>query len=130
MLSRYWLRGRRGSGGRRDGEDRSVYIDRYSKAETALILWLVGASLMDLLLTLIHLVAGGEEANGLMAWFLAHGGMWAFAAAKLTLTGTAAFFLILHVRFRGTLPALFALGSMYLFVLGYHVVAAMDRGAL
>ncbi|MEM6289474.1 MAG: hypothetical protein AAF845_20210, partial [Bacteroidota bacterium] len=39
MFSRYWLRGRRRSGGRRPGEDENVYVDRYYRTETLALLW-------------------------------------------------------------------------------------------
>ena len=70
MMSRYWLRGRRGRGGRRDGDDPHVYVDRYTRMETAVILWLLFASLTDLGLTLLHISDGGGEANPIMNWFL------------------------------------------------------------
>ncbi len=127
MLSRYWLRGRRRQAGRRGGDTQHVYVDRYTKAETCLILWLVSASVADLALTLLHLHQGGAEANPIMDWFLARGGMPAFAAAKLGLTALPGVFLLLHVRFRGTKLALWGLAAMYAALLGYHAIAAWDR---
>lgn len=126
ILSRFWLRGQR-RGGRREGETASIYVDRYSQEETCLILWIGGAALADLVLTLLHLAAGGGEANPVMDWFLAHGGPAAFAAAKILMTSLAALYLLLHARFRGTRPGLWGLSVMYVAVMGYHVVAYLDR---
>lgn len=126
MLSRYWLVGRR-RGGRRDGEDRGIYVDRYTREETVLVLWIGCSAVLDLVLTLVHLAAGGEEANPLMAWFLEVGGVAAFGSAKLLMTGGAALFLLWHVRFRGTRAALWGLGALYAGVMGYHLVAFLDR---
>lgn len=130
ILSRYWLRGRRRQAGRRAEDSPHVYVDRYSKAETVLIAWLLFSSAADLLLTLLHLSQGGTEANPIMDWFLIRGGTGAFIAAKLGLTAIPGLFLLLHVRFRGTRIALLGLGAMYGVLLAYHAVAAWDRGAL
>ncbi|MEM8710256.1 MAG: DUF5658 family protein [Planctomycetota bacterium] len=130
MLSRYWLRGRRRQAGRRAGDVAHVYVDRYTRAETLLITWLLISSAADLALTLLHLSQGGTEANPIMDWFLVRGGTAAFVAAKLGLTAIPGLFLLLHVRFRGTRIALVGLGAMYGVLLAYHAVAAWDRGAL
>jgi hypothetical protein len=127
MLSRYWLRGRRRQAGRRDGDNQRVYVDRYRRIEVAVVAWLVVASLADLGLTLLHLQAGGTEANPIMDWFLIQGGVPAFAAAKLFLTAVPVLFLLLHARFRGTWPALLGLSAMYVALMGYHALAAWDR---
>lgn len=127
MLSRYWLRGRRKRSGRRSADNPHVYVDRYTRTETSLILWLVFASVADLALTLLHLSQGGTEANPVMDWFLVHGGTAAFVAAKLGLTALPALFLLIHARFRGTRPALVGLAAMYGALLAYHAVAAWDR---
>lgn len=127
MLSRYWLRGRRRQAGRRDGDNRHVYVDRYTRAEVAVVLWLVAASLADLGLTLLHIRGGGAEANPIMDWFLSLGGAPAFACAKVVMTAIPVLFLLLHARFRGTWPALLGLSVMYAALLVYHAVAAWDR---
>lgn len=126
ILSRYWWTGRRRAG-RRDGELQNVYVDRYSRIETLLFLWLLGASILDLVLTLVHIRAGGGEANPLMDRCLDAGGVPLFVSAKLGLTAVASFFLLLHARFPIARVSLFALGSIYACVLGYHVLAILDR---
>ncbi|MEM6569485.1 MAG: DUF5658 family protein [Planctomycetota bacterium] len=127
MFSRYWLRGRRRSGGRRPGEGENVYVDRYSRTETLALLWLATASVLDLVLTLAHIDAGGGEANPVMGWFLTRFGTAGFVAAKLGITFAAGLFLLLHCRFRGSFRGLCLLGVMYAGVLGYHFVAILDR---
>lgn len=126
MISRYWLRGRR-HGGRRSGETESVYVDRYRAGEVLLVAWLAAASAADLGLTILHLAEGGTEANPVMKWFLDAGGLSAFAAAKVLLTLGAAVFLLIHARFRITRPALWGLAVMYAALMGFHVVAYLDR---
>lgn len=128
IFSRYWLRGRR-RGGRRDGETAGIYVDRYTRAETMLSIWLVVGALLDLVLTIVHLRAGGAEANPIMDWFLQQGGEPAFVAAKVFAALPATLFLLLHVRFRGAFVGLVGLGVMYMALVAYHVLAAVDRGA-
>ncbi len=127
MFSRYWLRGRRRQAGRRDADNRHVYVDRYTRTEWVVVVWLVVASLADLGLTLLHLQAGGGEANPIMDWFLGIGGIPAFACAKVFMTAAPVLFLLVHARFRGTWPALLGLSAMYVALMGYHAVAAWDR---
>jgi len=126
MISRYWLHGRR-RGGRRDGERQGIYVDRYTRLEGGLILWIAVAALADLGLTLLHLSQGGEEANPLMAWFLEAGGVLAFTTVKLLMNAGAALFLLWHVRFRGTQIALWGVGALYAGLMLYHVYAYLDR---
>ena len=102
-------------------------MDRYTRVETAVVAWLLVASLADLGLTLWHISGGGGEANPIMDWFLMRCGATGFALAKVALTMVPALFLLLHTRFRGTWPALVGLAVMYACVLGYHVIAAWDR---
>jgi hypothetical protein len=126
MLSRYWLGGRR-LGGRRGEEKGSIYVDRYTREEVALVAWIGVTAVLDLLLTLRHLAVGGEEANPVMRLALEGGGPGLFAAIKLLMTFSAALFLLLHVRFRGTRAALWGLALLYGAVMLYHAVAFLDR---
>jgi len=99
LLSRYWFVGRR-RGGRRADESENIYVDRYTALELFLILGILVLSLLDMVFTLIHLEAGGTEANPLMAWTLAWGGNPAFTSVKLVSTLLGLFVLLIHVRFR------------------------------
>ena len=112
------------------GDDQHVYVDRYTRDEVTLLVWLTCASVADLGLTLVHLQQGGGEANPIMDWFLVHGGTAAFVAAKLSLTAIPALFLLIHARFRGTRLALYGLAGMYALLMVYHAIAAWDRMAV
>jgi hypothetical protein len=106
-------------------------VDRYTGPEYVLVLWIAGAAVADLALTLLHLAQGGEEANPVMAWFLEVGGVPAFTAAKATMTAGAGLFLLWHIRFRGTRLALWGISALYAGVMAYHLHAILDRqGAL
>jgi hypothetical protein len=118
-LSTYWLRGRRRRG-RREGEDRNIYVDRYGPWEWAAALALVGLCLADLLMTLDVLRQGGEEANPVMRWALDQG-VPVFAGLKLGVTLLGALVLLLRVRFRGMRAALGILLGLYLALIGYHL---------
>jgi hypothetical protein len=122
MLSSYWLTGRR-RGGRRVGEARSVYVDRYSPFEISVVLAILLLAVLDLVLTLVHLGRGGTEGNPIMAWMLEVGGEGLFVAAKLGVTIAGLAFLLLHVRFRRVLGFLALALAMYVGVLGMHVIA-------
>ncbi len=128
-LSRYWLRGGRRAG-RRDDELQCIYVDRYSPLEASLFVALVTLSLTDLILTLVHVNAGGAEANPVMAWFLAQGGAPGFSVAKLILTLGGALVLLVHIRFPGVRRILTGLVGVYLALIIYHGYVAWDRAQL
>jgi len=98
-FSRYMFFGRR-RGGRRVSEAVNIYVDRYSKQEWILALGVVILSMIDLVFTLVHLDAGGREANPVMAWFLDWGGVDAFTVAKTLFTLIGVCVLLLHARFQ------------------------------
>jgi len=127
LFSRFWLRGRR-RGARRDGEGENVYVDRYRRAEWALVAGILLLSALDLLFTLVHLSAGGEEANPAMAWLLAHG-RGVFGAVKMATTMLGLFVLLLHVRFRRVRGLLLGALVLYGALMGWHLVVAVTRGA-
>ena len=119
MFSRYWLTGRR-RGGRRDGERTGIYVDRYTAAEWTQALGLLAFSIADMILTLIYIEQGGEEANPIMAAALAMGTP-VFVVAKVGLTALGSLFLLTHIRFVWVRRALWMLLGLYLALLGYHV---------
>ncbi|MHC4955981.1 MAG: DUF5658 family protein [Planctomycetota bacterium] len=98
LLSRYHFFGRR-KGGRRNTETRNQYVDRYTTREWALTGAIFALSMLDLVFTLIHLDAGGREANPVMDWFLQWGGTDAFTLAKCSFTVVGLLVLLVHVRF-------------------------------
>jgi hypothetical protein len=102
-------------------------VDRPARAE---VVWAALLGLLcglDLVLTLGHLEAGGGEANPLMAGVLASAGRSGFVAAKLVAALPAAFFLLLHARFRGVMRALQVLVVVYGGVMLWHGVVVVDR---
>ncbi|MCA8956636.1 MAG: hypothetical protein KDC87_11225 [Planctomycetes bacterium] len=127
-LSRYTFVGRR-RGGRRDGERARIYVDRRTPTELLLGGAIVLLSGVDLVLTLLHLQGGGDEANPAMAWALAAGGEGGFAWSKVLATGFGALVLLLHSRFPRVRGIMFALVVVYLGVMVWHAVVAFDRAA-
>src|SRR5690242_4493556 len=83
-ISRWWLTGRR-RGGRREGEQRNVFVDRYGGWEWAAAVALLLLCIADLVMTLDVLRRGGSEANPIMRWALDLG-VPVFVALKLGLT--------------------------------------------
>jgi len=73
--------GRR-TGFRRAGEGRHGYVDGLARRTVALTLLVVVGSVLDAILTLLHLEDGGSEANPLMHVALTHGPT-AFVVLKL-----------------------------------------------
>lgn len=125
-LSRHWLTGRRTSG-RRDGEARNLYVDRYTRREWLLVFGILVLSLLDMSFTLLHLRAGGTEANPLMAWVLAEGGHDLFRAVKVVSTLVGLFVLLLHIRFRRVKALLTFAFALYAGVFLFHVYLAWVR---
>lgn len=124
MLSRYWLRGRR-RGGRRDGETADIYVDRYSRAEWLSILGMLTLTVIDWAWTWAHLRRGVGEANPIMAWAYESGGIAAFTALKLGITGLCVFFLLLHARFRRTRSLLPIVLGIYLILMLVHAATEL-----
>ncbi|MHC4339544.1 MAG: DUF5658 family protein [Planctomycetota bacterium] len=126
VLSRYWFVGRR-RGGRRAGESDNIYVDRYTGLELFLILGILVLSLLDMVFTLIHLEAGGTEANPLMAWTLAWGGNPAFTSVKLVSTLLGLFVLLIHVRFRRVKTLLGLAFALYAGIFLFHTYLSLVR---
>jgi hypothetical protein len=118
-ISRWWLVGRR-RGGRRDGEQRNIFVDRYSGWEWAAAVALLLLCIADLVMTLDVLQHGGSEANPIMRWALDLG-VPVFVALKLGLTLLGALVLLIRVRFRGMRAALVGLVVLYVALIGYHL---------
>ena len=82
------------------------------------------SSILDALLTLLHLEDGGSEANPLMHLALAYGPT-AFVALKLSLTGGAVWWLAAHQHFPLADRSLHGLTLGYGGVLIYHLLLAL-----
>jgi len=118
-ISRYWLIGRR-RGGRRDSERTNIYVDRYTTGEWLLVVGVLLLSLADLLFTIRHVSAGGEEANPVMAWAMQWGDL-GFAAIKMGITVAGLLILLLHARFRKVRALMNFAVVLYSALLGYHL---------
>ena len=128
FVSKYWLIGRR-KAGRRDDEAQNVYVDRYSTAEWVLVIGILVLSVLDMVFTILHLNAGGTEANPVMAWALEWGGQRAFEMVKLASTFLGLFVLLVHVRFRRVKTLLAFAFAVYASVFVFHLYLIWLRSA-
>ena len=120
VITKFWLSGRR-RGGRRDGETANIYVDQYERSEIFLVAGVLILSLLDMVFTIVHLNAGGTEANPAMAWILAVGGQQLFIVVKTASTFIGVFVLLVHVRFRRVRPLLTFAFLMYLAIFAFHL---------
>jgi len=126
VFSRHWLTGRRRDG-RRTGERDNIYVDRYGLWDWVLVVGVLSLSLLDMVFTLIHLNAGGTEANPVMAWALAWGGHGAFKAVKIFTTVAGLLVLLVHVRFRRVRTLLSIAFLVYAGVFVFHLYLSWMR---
>jgi len=123
-FSRWWLVGRR-RGGRRGVESDGIYVDRYRPGEWVLVLGILVLSIADMVLTLLYIQAGGEEANPIMAWALSHG-RHAFAFAKMGITSMGIVVLLVHIRFTRVRRCVQAIFVAYCVLMLYHTLLRID----
>ncbi|MCK6459269.1 MAG: DUF5658 family protein [Planctomycetes bacterium] len=128
IFSRHWLVGKRKTG-RREGEAANIYVDRYGVLDWVLVLGVLGLSLLDMVFTLIHLEAGGTEANPVMAWALEWGGHGGFKAVKIATTIIGLLVLLVHVRFRRVRALLSVAFLVYAGVFAFHIYLTWMRMA-
>jgi len=79
--------------------------------------------------TLLHLDAGGTEANPVMAWALEWGGHGAFKAVKIATTILGLVVLLVHVRFRRVRTLLTVAFLVYSGVFAFHIYLIWMRMA-
>jgi hypothetical protein len=113
-------RGRR-HGFRRAGEAHRVYVDHLSRRTVMLALLCMGGSVLDALLTLLHLAEGASEANLAMHLALTHSAAL-FLALKLSITGVSAWWLAAHQHLPLAQRGLYGLALGYGVVLGYQLL--------
>jgi hypothetical protein len=77
-------------------------------------------SILDAVLTLLHLQDGGTEANPLMHLALTQGPT-VFVTCKLSITGVVVWFLAVHQQFPLAARGLHGLALGYGVVLAYHL---------
>jgi hypothetical protein len=117
VLSRHWLVGRR-RGGRRIGEATNIYVDKYTIFEWLLVIAIFVLCLSDLVLTIMHISAGAQEANPIMGFAWREGGNLGFSLTKMGITIGCLFVLLIHIRFR---PVPFLCGFVFLLYAGVFV---------
>jgi hypothetical protein len=111
--------GGRRKGFRRAGEAYRVYVDCPSQDAVLLLSFVLGASVLDALLTLVFIQHGGGEANPFMYFVLSHGQM-PFMGIKMALTGLGAWFLVAHQYFPMAYRGLLMLAGGYMGILLMH----------
>jgi hypothetical protein len=116
--------GRR-KGFRRAGEAHRTYVDCPSQRVVALLLIVVGASVLDALCTLLLIQRGGDEANPFMALVLNHGETL-FVGIKMALTAIGAWLLAVHQHFPLAYKGLHVLAAGYVALLLTHAVLLLS----
>ena len=119
LFSRYMLRGQRASG-RRAGEQRNHYVDRYHPADLALSGAILVLNILDAWFTLNYLGKGGSEANPIARFLMEQGTGW-FVFSKAVVVALCILFLMMHKTFQFVRPALWALFGFYALLLVYHL---------
>jgi hypothetical protein len=89
------------------------------------LFFVVGASVLDALLTLFFLQNGGSEANPFMSLVLSHG-QTPFMGIKMALTGIGAWFLAAHQYFPMAYRGLLVLAGGYIGILLIHAVILLS----
>lgn len=118
------VRGRR-KGFRRAGEASRAYVDCPSQRTVALLFFVLGASALDALCTLLFIQRGGHEANPFMVLLLSHGEA-PFVGVKMALTGLGAWLLAAHQGFPLASKGLHALAGGYMGLLLIHAVILLS----
>jgi hypothetical protein len=104
---------------RRSGEAYRAYVDRPSGNVVLLLSFVLGASLLDALLTLLFIQKGGGEANPFMSYML-HLGQTPFIGVKVAFTGLGAWLLVAHEYFPLAYRGLLWMAGTYAGVLLVH----------
>jgi hypothetical protein len=90
-----------------------------------LLLFVLGASALDALCTLVFLQRGGQEANPFMAFALSYGHT-SFVGLKMALTGISGWFLVAHHYFPMAYRGLLGMAGGYTALLFLHVVLLLS----
>jgi hypothetical protein len=110
---------------RRAGETSHAYVDCPSQHAVVLLFFVLGASVLDALCTLLFLQRGGQEANPVMALVLSYGHT-PFVGIKMALTGIGAWFLVAHYYYPMAYKGLLGLAGGYIGLLLLHAVMLMS----
>jgi hypothetical protein len=110
---------------RRAGEASHVYVDCVCRRAVVLLFFVLGASALDALCTLLFLQRGGQEANPFMALVLSYG-QTPFVGLKMAFTGIGAWFLVAHYYFPMAYRGLLGLAGGYIGLLVLHAVILLS----
>jgi len=119
-LSRFTVRGRRGSFRRENDRRKGGYVDRYGPGLLFLLVLILGLNVLDALLTMMILNDGGSEINPVVCSAIQLYGdrfwVWKFAMVSVPLI-----LLCLHSKFRLVMPVLWGIGAIYITVVLFQV---------
>ncbi len=120
-LSRFILRGRRGSFRRGDDQRTGGYVDRYGPRLLFLVVLILGLNVLDAFLTMMILEDGGWEMNPVVRSAIQLYGdrFWVW---KIVTVSVPVILLCLHSKFRRVTPVLFGIGAIYLAAVLYQVL--------
>jgi hypothetical protein len=110
---------------RRAGEAASAYADCPSRRAVVLLFFVLGASALDALCTLLFIQRGGQEANPFMALVLSYG-QTPFVGIKMALTGIGAWLLVAHHYFPMAYRGLLGLAGGYIGLLLLHAAILLS----
>src|SRR5262245_30762316 len=110
---------------RRAGEASHAYTDCASRRAVVLLFFVLGASALDALCTLLFLQRGGQEANPFMALVLSFG-QTPFVGLKMALTGIGAWLLVVHYYFPMAYRGLLVLAGGYMGILLMHAIILLS----
>jgi Domain of unknown function (DUF5658) len=110
---------------RRAGEASHAYVDCPSQRAVVLLFFVLGASALDALCTLLFLQRGGQEANPFMSLVLNYG-QTSFVGIKMALTGIGAWLLVAHHYFPMAYRGLLGLAGGYIGLLFLHAVLLLS----
>lgn len=127
--------GQRMQNRRADEQRRSYFVDRFSSAAFIVVLMLVIASIVDAVLTIQLLEAGGTEINPLMDRLIQHGVLPFFLVKYLlTVSGLPLLLIFKNFRLFGTrLRAGYLIPvavTMYAVLIGYQLVLVRQYAGL
>ncbi len=106
--------------GRRSGEDKNSFVDRYRARDTALLVSILVLNLLDAFLTLVHIGRGGSESNPLMERLLQVGNE-TFLFHKAAVVGSLLLVLVVHKNFTIARRAMWLILAVYSLLFAYHV---------
>ena len=120
-LSQYVLFGRRKGLRRRIDQKEGGYVDLYSSGLFFLLVFTIGLTVLDALLTMMILEFGGWELNPIVQSVMDHCGekfwVWKFGIVSLSVV-----LLCLHSRFKRVVVVCIGSGFIYLALIIYQIL--------